>query len=249
MSKNKPTTQQVTCPHCGHQQFEPVGGVSTTCRSCGKYFSLEVVTPKKRKETLVRHEREIQCDICQHRQSIPLGALSTFCENCGAYMNVRNYDISGISREKVETYGDAIFDTGCNYRGTHVIAYRVTVRGYVYARISAKKELIIEEGGKVRGSLQVPFLYVLKGGLARSSRIETKILEIEGEIEVDECIAHEVRIGKHGHLKARHLAAETLHVVSGGTLTCDFSTLNIAQDTLTPSPTTLRDDLLSLMEE
>jgi cytoskeletal protein CcmA (bactofilin family)/DNA-directed RNA polymerase subunit RPC12/RpoP len=249
MSKKKSTTQQVTCPHCGYQQFEPVGGVSTTCRHCGKYFSLEVVVPKKRKEALVRQEREIQCDLCGHHQYTPLGTLSTFCEKCGAYMNVRNYDISGISREKVETYGDAIFNTGCNYRGTHVIAYRVTVRGYVYAWITAKKELLIEEGGKVRGSLTTLFLRVLKGGLARSSRIEAKILEVEGEIEVDECIAQEVRVGKHGHLKARHLIAETLQVVSGGTLTGEFSTLNMTKDFPSQSSSKPSDDLLSMMEE
>jgi cytoskeletal protein CcmA (bactofilin family) len=249
MPKNKPSTQQVTCPHCGHRQFEPVGGVSTTCRNCGKYFSLEITKPQKRKNTVVRNEREVKCDLCNYVQRTPIGALSTFCQNCGAYMNVRNYDISGISREKVETYGDAIFNAGCNYRGNLVVAYRITVRGYVYSRINAKKELLIEEGGKVRGSIYTPFLNILKGGLTRSNRIEAKTLEIEGEIEADECVANEVRIGKQGILKARHLIAESLHILSGGTFFGDFTTQNLASADLLETELKTNSDLFSDVEE
>ena len=32
---------QVACPHCGHRQAESRLAISTNCRKCGQYFSLE----------------------------------------------------------------------------------------------------------------------------------------------------------------------------------------------------------------
>ncbi|MCS7064382.1 MAG: hypothetical protein NZM04_10180 [Methylacidiphilales bacterium] len=249
MAKAKATVQQVRCPYCGHQQYEPVGGVSTMCRSCGKYFSLEELGNKKRIQPVVRQDREVVCEKCEHQQRVAQGALSTFCERCGAYINLRNYEIAGISREKIETHGDAIFEAGCNYRGTHVIAYRVTVQGYVHSRITARKELMIGEGGKVRGSLATPILHVCRGGLARSARIDVNTLEIEGEVEVDDCRAQTVCVGKHGQLKALRLWADTVRVVSGGTLVCEFKTLNLCADQKIKVEREPADDLLSILEE
>lgn len=208
--------QLATCPHCGKQQKEPEGSISTYCRSCGQHFSVSG-TPKKKLVRLPKSTRTITCFQCGTEARVVPSALSTQCQYCSTYLNLRDYRIAGASNEKIDTYGEAEFQTGCFYRNAEVKADRIRVRGKVESRLVANQGIEVEDGGDSKGRARAPEIRIGRKGKLKSNSLETERLVVEGFLEADEIrVTQWIKVENGGVLRARKIFANEVEVDPNG---------------------------------
>jgi cytoskeletal protein CcmA (bactofilin family)/DNA-directed RNA polymerase subunit RPC12/RpoP len=208
--------EKVACPHCGHEQDEAPGVISTNCRNCGKYFPVQLAR-KKQAVRMPKTSRSIICFQCGSEHKVIPDALSTQCPECSTYLNLKNYDLSGACKEIIHTYGTVRFQPGCHYRGPEVRAKSVEISGRVEAHISAETHIILKKEVRVGGRLSAPDLQVETRTQANVGRLRIGTLQVSGILESEEVhAARSIFIKPGGVLIAKKILAPELHVEEGG---------------------------------
>ncbi|PAW76334.1 MAG: hypothetical protein B9S32_15280 [Verrucomicrobia bacterium Tous-C9LFEB] len=214
---------KVTCPHCGNVQEEPMGAISTYCRSCKQHIPIK--GNRKRKAAMVpQNTRVVICRECGYTDKIVSHALSTQCENCSAYLDMRNHVIQGKSGQKLVTYGDVTFMPGSTYEGPLVRASKITVAGKVSAILQADVELEIQTGAKVSNPIQSPLIKIAPGAEVIVGQINTRCLELASKLRANTITASEqLIILPTGILMAQQIYARFVEVQPGGVLVGDLT--------------------------
>jgi len=217
----------VTCPHCEAQQQEPAEAISTVCRSCKQYFSLEekgkAAGRRMRKQ---KPSRLIRCPQCETEQKVYEDALSAVCTSCGCHLNIGSYTLEGIVRQRVHTSGDVVFEPSVRYSGPEIRGRNVTVSGEIKsARIRAAEAIYLNKKGTVRGALIAPLVKALKGAETAVDRIRTHILEADGRINARQVYAREkLHVMAEGSVEAPVILSHEIVVEPGGSLSGTLDT-------------------------
>lgn len=208
----------VACPHCGNSQDEPDAAISTVCRGCNTYFSLEYKQAGLRLKKQ-RPSRIVHCAQCNSEQKVYEDALSSVCTSCGAHLSIGSYTLEGVVRQRLSTSGDIVFTPSVRYSGPEVRGQTITVSGWIKARIRAAREILVAKKSEVRGALVAPRIHVLKGAEGESERVQTDVLEADGTLRTGPLyVRHRMVIRKDGLIKATTLTLRDITVEPGGAL-------------------------------
>ncbi len=208
----------VACPHCGTSQDEPDAAISTVCRSCNTYFSLEYKQGGRRLKKQ-RPSRTVHCAQCNSEQKVYEDALSSVCASCGAHLSIGSYTLEGVVRQRLSTSGDIVFTPSVRYSGPEVRGQTVTVSGWIKARIRAAREIVLSKKSEVRGALVAPLIRILKGAEGEADRVQTDVLEADGILRTGPVyVRQRLVIRKDGYLEATTLTLRDVTVEPGGAL-------------------------------
>jgi cytoskeletal protein CcmA (bactofilin family) len=176
-------TKEVTCPHCQATQSEPLGAISTNCKSCGSYFKLGAAR-EPRAKSAPRVNREVFCVKCGAPNLVSTAALSTQCVRCLHYLELGDKIVRGVQTGKLYAYDDVVFAEGCSFKGMEATGRRIEVRGKVFSKLRATAEINVLPGAQVSGELHAPVVRVESGAKVKVQAIECARLEVSGEVEV-----------------------------------------------------------------
>ena len=179
----KPALQEVVCPHCQGSQTEPLGAISTNCKTCGRYFK---VTAKKEDRTsrAPKTNREIVCVQCGAPNLVSSAALSTQCIKCAHYMELGDKILRGVQTAKFYAYDDVVFDESCTFKGMEATGRRMEVRGKVFSKLRATEEIVAMAGCTISGELHAPVVRIERGAIVKVQEVECGQLVASGAIEV-----------------------------------------------------------------
>lgn len=176
-------TLEVSCPHCHTAQSEPVGAISTNCKSCGRYFKLG--DPReKRVNRAPKETREVFCIKCGAPNIVATAAISTQCIRCLHYLELGDKVVRGVQTGKLYAYDDVLFAEGCSFKGMEATGRRIEVRGKVFSKLRATAEIIAHSGSQLSGELYAPVIRIERGAKAKVQTVECARLEVGGEVEV-----------------------------------------------------------------
>jgi cytoskeletal protein CcmA (bactofilin family)/ribosomal protein L40E len=179
----KPNLQEVACPHCHATQSEPLGAISTNCRSCGKYFKLGGKS-EHRAARVPKETREVFCVKCGAPNIVASAALSTQCIRCSHYLELGDKIVRGVQTGKLYAYDDVIFAEGCSFKGFEATGRRIEVRGKVFSKLRATEEIVAVAGAHVSGELHALVVRIERGATAKLQILECARLYVSGEVEI-----------------------------------------------------------------
>jgi cytoskeletal protein CcmA (bactofilin family) len=181
MKKTK--QQEAECPHCHSVQSEPLGAISTNCKSCGRYFKL---APKAeaRSNRPTRETREVFCVQCGAPNLVATAALSTQCIRCSHYLELGNKTIRGVYTGKLYAYDDVIFEEGCSFRGMEATGRRMEVRGKVFTKLRATEEIVAMGGCNISGEIHALTVRIERGATVKVQELECARLLVSGAVEI-----------------------------------------------------------------
>ena len=209
----------VDCPHCGHQQKESPAAISTVCRGCKQYFSLEYKPGTGRRLRKQRPSRLVRCSSCNSEQKVFEDALSAVCGSCGAHLTIGNYALEGVVRQRLSTSGNIVFGPSVRYSGPEVRGQNITIGGRIKARLRAVEEIVFARKSEVKGSVIAPLIRVLRGADAVVDRVQTRLFQAEGDLKAKQIFAREkIEIGKEGRVEGVALITREIVVEPGGAL-------------------------------
>src|SRR5450631_1961360 len=179
----KPILQEVTCPHCHSTQDEPLGAISTNCRTCGKYFKLGGKS-EARTTRAPKDNREVFCVKCGAPNLVASAALSTQCIRCSHYLELGDKIVRGVQTAKLYAYDDVIFEEGCSFKGMEATGRRMEVRGKVFSKLRATEEIIAMAGSSISGELNALVVRVERGATVKVQELSCARLLVSGAVEI-----------------------------------------------------------------
>ncbi|MCE0522439.1 MAG: polymer-forming cytoskeletal protein [Methylacidiphilales bacterium] len=179
----KPNLQEVICPHCQGTQSEPVGAISTNCRSCGKYFKVQGKS-EARPTRAPKANREVFCVNCGAPNLVVSAALSTQCIRCSHYLELGDKVVRGVQTGKLYAYDDVLFEEGCSFKGMEATGRRIEVRGKVFSKLRATEEIIAAAGSNVSGELHALTVRIEHGAVAKVQELSCARLHVSGAVEI-----------------------------------------------------------------
>jgi cytoskeletal protein CcmA (bactofilin family) len=196
--------------------MQPEGAISTNCRSCGSYFKLvEAVVAREQKAAKpTPTTRTIVCAKCQTSNRVTDAAMSTQCMKCANYLDLRDQVIRGTSSERVHTYGELTFATGCIFRGFSAEASNIEILGRVASRLEAVHTITAGETCHLSGEMKSHTITVLRGAIVSVEFLTCQKLFIDGLVEVaGTAYAAELVINKGGILRAKQVRARQIEAM------------------------------------
>lgn len=179
----KPNLQEVTCPHCGSNQGEPLGAISTNCRSCGKYFKLGSKS-ESRTSRAPKVNREVFCVKCGAPNLVASAALSTQCIRCSHYLELGDKVVRGVQTGKLYAYDDVIFEEGSSFKGMEATGRRMEVRGKVFSKLRATEEIVAMAGSTISGELHALTVRIERGATVKVQELSCARLLVSGAVEI-----------------------------------------------------------------
>jgi cytoskeletal protein CcmA (bactofilin family) len=179
----KPLLQEVTCPHCQGTQSEPLGAISTNCRSCGKYFKVKGKS-EARTVRAPKANREVFCVKCGAPNLVASAALSTQCIRCSHYLELGDKVVRGVQTGKLYAYDDVLFAEGCSFKGMEATGRRIEVRGKVFSKLRATEEIVAAAGSLISGELHALVVRIERGASVKVQELTCARLLVSGAVEI-----------------------------------------------------------------
>jgi len=179
----KANVQEVACPHCHATQTEPLGVISTNCRSCGKYFKLGGKS-EQRATRAPKETREVFCVKCGAPNIVASAALSTQCIRCSHYLELGDKVVRGVQTGKLYAYDDVLFAEGCSFKGMEATGRRIEVRGKVFSKLRATEEIVAMAGSHITGEMHALVVRIERGATVKVQTLECARLYVSGEVEI-----------------------------------------------------------------
>jgi len=223
----KPILQEVTCPHCHSAQSEPVGAISTNCRSCGKYFKV-MGKSEPRASRAPKTNREVFCVKCGAPNLVASAALSTQCIRCSHYLELGDKVVRGVQTAKLYAYDDVLFEEGCTFKGMEATGRRMEVRGKVFSKLRATEEIIATAGSDISGELHALTVRVERGATVKVQELSCARLLVSGVVEIGGVLtASEIVLSDGAVFSGRlHIPESKLKVEAGVNAQFDAITCN-----------------------
>ena len=223
----KPILQEVTCPHCQGTQSEPLGAISTNCRSCGKYFKVKGKS-EARTVRAPKANREVFCVKCGAPNLVANSALSTQCIRCAHYLELGDKVVRGVQTAKLYAYDDVLFEEGCSFKGMEATGRRIEVRGKVFSKLRATEEIIAAAGCNISGELHALTIRIERGAVVKVQELTCARLLVSGVVEISGMLtASEIVLSDGAAFSGRLQIPESkLKVEAGVTAQFDSITCN-----------------------
>jgi len=227
----KPALQEVVCPHCQRTQTEPIGAISTNCRTCGKYFKVKAKT-ESRTSRAPKDNREVFCVKCGAPNLVAAAALSTQCIRCAHYLELGDKVVRGVQTAKLYAYDDVLFEEGCSFKGMEATGRRMEVRGKVFSKLRATEEIVAMPGSQISGELHALTIRIERGATVKVQELSCARLQVSGAVEISGTLtATEIIMNDGAVFSGRLQIPESKLTVSAGvnaqfdTITCDELTV------------------------
>lgn len=151
----------VVCPHCGHQQAEPRLAISSNCRQCGQYFSVqELLHPARKTRTKTPDQKRVNCFDCGVEQDVPAAAKSAMCKRCSSYIDLQDYTINNAVSKNFKTKGRFVVEGKGYVFNTEVVAREIVVHGRVIGKLVAEQSLTLYSSAEIKGTFRTPLLII-----------------------------------------------------------------------------------------
>jgi cytoskeletal protein CcmA (bactofilin family) len=175
--------QEVTCPHCQGTQSEPMGAISTNCRSCGKYFKVSAKS-EARTVRAPKANREVFCVKCGAPNLVASAALSTQCIRCAHYLELGDKVVRGVQTGKLYAYDDVLFTEGSFFKGMEATGRRIEVRGKVFSKLRATEEIIAMAASNISGEVHALTVRIERGAFVKVQELTCARLLVSGALEI-----------------------------------------------------------------
>lgn len=224
MPARKTDKVQVTCPHCGHRQAESRLAISTNCRSCRQYFSVETKPPEPaRPRTPAKpsaNTRQITCFDCGTALDVALTAESTMCKRCSSYVDLKDYRIDKAVSKNFKTKGAFVIEPKGYVFNTETIAEHAIIRGRFLGQLDVRGSLTVYKGAQIKGRFKAAKLIVPEGESFRwPETIRANAMDIAGELVANISIREGARFRAtarfFGNVEATNLVIDEGAVVVG----------------------------------
>lgn len=228
LQPGSPKKIQVTCPACGHMQWEYAAVQRTNCRSCGARINCGEETARRaeRKLRMKVERREIACLECQHIMAVPVEAQTWQCPSCSTYLDLQDHVISREQSAPLRTYGRVVVEPRGVAGGSRVECAAARIEGRVVGRLTARGEVELAGGARLLSDAEGSRLVVAARAQAEASgRLNFPEVRVEGRLEAREINARHIEVPAGGVLKAERLVAESVSVSPGGWLEGRLETL------------------------
>lgn len=157
----QPEKVLVVCPHCGHQQREPRGVVSTVCRKCRQHIRAEELLKPARKPAAPAPElKRINCFDCGTELEVALSAESTMCKRCSRYVDLKDYRINNAVSKNFKTRGTFVVETKGYVFNTEAIVGEAVLKGRFLGKLIAEHSLTIYSTADIKGSFKTDRLVI-----------------------------------------------------------------------------------------
>jgi len=206
----KPKKVSVTCPHCGHAQFEPHDGYSTVCKKCRQHFRLEdALRPKAEPEQKVYGTRSVTCFQCGTILAVPPAAESTMCKRCSTHIDLRDYNINQAVSKNFRTHGSFVVGEKGYVFNTEAEVGDAVIKGRFLGKLHAHRSLTLHAPEHFKGSFKAELLIVPEAALLIwKSPLEVRSVEVAGELVADVRIPGVLTLRSTGRLFGDVEAAE-----------------------------------------
>ena len=211
---------RVTCPHCGHEQWEPRSAFSTVCKECHQHLRLEeVLKPAPKVPEAVPERRRISCFECGTELEVAVTAESTMCKRCSRYVDLKDYHIASAVSKNFKTKGAFVVEPKGYVFNTEAIVGDAVVKGRFMGRLVAER-LTIYSSAEIKGTFAAGRLIVPAANHFRwPAPIRTGSAEIAGELaadlRVDGTVILKSTARLFGDVAARNMVVESGAVVVG----------------------------------
>jgi len=217
-----PATQlakaSLTCPHCGHQQLEPLAVVSSVCKKCGQHFLAEDARKPRRVTREKRARRHLRCFDCGTELEVVPSAQSTMCKRCSRHIDLLDYNIAVAVSKNFKTKGAFVIQPKGYVFNTEAIVGSAVIRGRFLGKLMVEDRLTIYETADIKGSFTAGLLVIPSANLFRwKERIAVKSAEIEGELMSDLRAEGSVVVKRTGRLFG-NVESSGLVVETGGVM-------------------------------
>jgi cytoskeletal protein CcmA (bactofilin family) len=151
----------VACPHCSHQQSEPLGGYSTVCKKCRRHFRIEeALNPARQIPKTGPEQRRITCFECQAPLDVPATAESTMCKRCSRYVDLKDYHIEGAISKNFKTKGLFVIEPRGYVFNTESLVGDAVIKGRLLGKLVAERQLTIHTTAEIKGSFTAGCLVI-----------------------------------------------------------------------------------------
>ncbi len=217
------------CPHCGFQQSEPAGAISTYCRGCGDHFTVTRNQPAPVRPTLAtrlplvapartraRIAKPVRCEICGTKHSTSPLLHSSLCPTCGTETELADLHIHSHRTLPVDTRGTVHVSRTGFLNATHTRCGHARIEGRFAGRIDCAGTLRIRGEGVCRSRIETHTLIIDRSSDFRFAfPIRAEEILIRGSVSADIFCPGTIRIGRHGTLEGS-VHARSLVVDKGG---------------------------------
>ena len=156
------------CPACGFSQIEPVGLISTYCRSCGEHY--QVASNAARPPILPplppasgAPKRAVFCHKCQAVHTVSPSAQSTICPGCGAAIGLEDVSFYDAASRPVDTRGKLIIGPRGCLSSSWTICGSAQIQGRIIGRLIAEGEVRIGTSQTCACHITAPVIVIEKG--------------------------------------------------------------------------------------
>jgi cytoskeletal protein CcmA (bactofilin family) len=215
----------VVCPHCGHQQREPQGVVSTVCKKCRQHIRVEEIlkparTPAERAVVNAPELKRITCFDCGAELEVALSAESTMCKRCSRYVDLKDYHINNAVSKNFKTKGAFVLETKGYVFNTEAIVGEAVLKGRFLGKLIAERSLTIYSTADIKGSFKTNRLVIPAANHFRwNEPLQLNSAEISGELVANVRAAGTVVLKStarmFGDVKAKNLVVEAGAVLVG----------------------------------
>jgi len=215
----------VVCPHCGHQQREPQGVVSTVCKKCRQHIRVEEILKPARKlaERTVENAPELKritCFDCGAELEVALSAESTMCKRCSRYVDLKDYHIANAVSKNFKTKGSFVLEAKGYVFNTEAIVGEAVLKGRFLGKLIAETSLTIYSTSEIKGSFKTNRLVIPAANHFRwTEPLSLVSAEIGGELVANLHASGTVVLKStarlFGDLEARNLVVEAGAVIVG----------------------------------
>jgi len=211
----------VVCPHCGHQQREPRGVVSTVCKKCRQHIRAEELLKPALKPTGHLPElKRITCFDCGAELGVARTAESTICKRCSRYVDLKDYHIANAVSKNFKTKGAFVLETKGYVFNTDAVVGDAVLKGRFLGKLFTEGSLTIYSTAEIKGSFKATRLVIPAANHFRwNELLELESAEISGELVANLHAAGTVVLKStarlFGDLQAKDLVVESGAVLVG----------------------------------
>lgn len=223
-----PKKIQVSCPACGHRQWEYAAVERTFCRSCGERIGMGGKGAGQRPPGKVRmkvERREIGCLDCGHVMAVPEEAQSWQCPGCSAYLDLQDHVVNKEQASPIRTYGRVVVEPRGVLGGAKVECAGAEIAGRVVGRLMSRGEVVVCGEARLLGGAEGTVLEIEPGAKAEAGAgLEFENIQVRGQMRAKDVRARRVEVASGGILQAETLRVESLSVAPGGWLEARLET-------------------------
>ncbi len=218
-----PQKSSFGCPDCGFVQSEPVGLISTFCRSCGGHYRVargaaEPAAVPPLPPAPVEARQAVTCRQCGCEHTVSRSAWCTICPGCAASIDLLGVSIFSSSSRPVDTRGKLVIGPQGCLTSSRAICGAANIQGRIIGSLVAEGEVRIGTNQTCACHITAPVIVIEKNTCPIFTRpLQTDHLIVFGTLTGIVRCRGTVHVRRGGRLEAK-VFARSMTVEKGGAL-------------------------------